>query len=118
MEPFSKEEGVKHDDIKPPLGLLSTYALTETAKVLAFGAEKYAEDNWRQGLSYRRLVSAALRHILAFNEGQDEDPETELPHLAHAMCMIMFALELSATNPDLDDRYKHQGEIPWLDSLQ
>lgn len=98
--------GVKHDDEKPRMALLSTYALTETAKVLNYGAEKYGADNWRAGISARRLISAALRHILAFNDGEDNDPETGLSHLAHAMCMIMFELESHVTHPELDDRYK------------
>ena len=98
--------GIKHDDDKPRMALLSTYALTETAKVLNYGAQKYGADNWRAGISARRLISAALRHILAFNDGEDNDPETGLSHLAHAMCMIMFELESHVTHPELDDRYK------------
>ena len=97
--------GIKYDDDKPRMALLSTYALIETAKVLNYGAQKYGDDNWRGGISARRLISAALRHILAFNDGEDNDPETGLSHLAHAMCMLMFELESSVTHPELDDRY-------------
>lgn len=101
-----KELGVKQDAEKPPLALLSTFALLETGKVLQYGAAKYGPDNWRKGLAWRRLTSAALRHILAFNEGEDLDPETSLSHLAHAMCMIMFVLESTQTHPELDDRWR------------
>ena len=104
--------GIKYDEEKPRLALLSTYALTETAKVLNYGAEKYGDDNWREGISARRLISAALRHILAYNDGEDNDLETGLSHLAHAMCMIMFELESHVTHPELDDRHSFHPAPP------
>ena len=97
---------VKHDSEKPPLALLSTYALTETARVLEYGAAEYGADNWRSSFAYRRLLSAALRHLFAFSDGEDDDPESGLSHLAHALCMVSFLLENTQTHPELDDRYK------------
>lgn len=99
--------GTKYDQGKPPLALLSKIALLEVGRVLAHGAEKYAADNWRGGLGHRRLISAALRHILAWNEGEDLDEETGLSHLAHAMCCLMFAIEEHALRPEYDDRWYH-----------
>ncbi len=98
--------GVKHDSGKEPLSLLSRVWLLGVARVLDFGARKYASHNWRGGLERSRLISAALRHLLAYNEGEDNDPETGLSHLDHASCCLMFARELHETRPDLDDRYK------------
>lgn len=97
---------LKFDQDKLPLHLLSTEAMNQTAAVLAFGAQKYAEHNWRNGFAWSRPLSAALRHITAFNAGEDTDPESGLSHLAHAACCIMFLLEFEKTHPNLDDRYK------------
>lgn len=97
---------IKYDDGKVPLNLLSREALEQTAKVLAFGAEKYAEHNWRRGFAWSRPMAAAMRHLQAFNDGEDKDPESGLSHLAHAMCCIMFLLEFEKTHQELDDRYK------------
>jgi hypothetical protein len=97
---------VKHDADKLPMHLLSTEALEQIAAVLQFGAEKYAAHNWRKGFVWSRPLSAALRHLLAFNAGEDRDPESNLSHLAHAACCIMFLLEFEKTRPELDDRYK------------
>ena len=97
---------IKHDQDKLPLHLLSTEAMNQTAAVLAFGAQKYAEHNWRNGFAWSRPLSAAMRHITAFNDGEDRDPESGLSHLAHAACCIMFLLEFEKTHPHLDDRYK------------
>jgi hypothetical protein len=97
---------LKFDDGKLPLHLLSTEAMNQTAAVLAFGAQKYAEHNWRKGFVWSRPLSAAMRHITAFNAGEDKDPESGLSHLAHAACCIMFLLEFEKTHKELDDRYK------------
>jgi hypothetical protein len=101
-----KGSALKFDTDKLPLHLLSTEAMNQTAAVLKFGAEKYAEHNWRKGFAWSRPLSAAMRHITAFNAGEDKDPESGLSHLAHAACCIMFLLEFEKTRPELDDRYK------------
>jgi hypothetical protein len=97
---------VKHDDNKPPMNLLSREALEQTAMVMAFGKEKYAAHNWRGGFAWSRPLSAAMRHLMAFNDGEDKDPESGLSHLAHAACCIMFLLEFEKTHKHLDDRFK------------
>jgi hypothetical protein len=104
---FDKLTGIKHDGEKVRLDLLSTQWLNGVGQVLTFGAKKYAAHNWRGGLAHSRTLGAALRHILAFNSGEDLDPETGLSHLHHASCCLMFASELHATKQKLvDDRYK------------
>ena len=97
---------LKFDDDKLPVNLLSSEALLQTAAVLKFGADKYSEHNWRQGFAWSRPLAAAMRHIMAFNDGEDKDLESGLSHLAHAMCCIMFLLEFEKTHRELDDRYK------------
>jgi hypothetical protein len=99
------EAGVKLDADKTSMSLLDSYALEQIALVLEFGAGKYERHNWRGGIRFSRLIDAALRHLLAFNNGEDNDPESGLPHLAHAGCCIMFALWMSKHRRDLDDRY-------------
>ena len=74
--------------------------------MLKFGADKYHAHNWRDGFAWSRPLAAAMRHIMAFNDGEDKDPESGLSHLAHAACCIMFLLEFEKTHPELDDRYK------------
>lgn len=97
---------MKFDDAKLPVNLLSTEALLQTAAVLKFGADKYHAHNWRDGFAWSRPLAAAMRHIMAYNDGEDKDPESGLSHLAHAACCIMFLLEFEKTHPELDDRYK------------
>jgi len=103
---YATAKAIKYDGDKLPMHLLSTEALSQVAAVLQFGAEKYDAHNWRKGFIWSRTISAALRHMLAFNAGEDRDPESNLSHVAHAMCCLMFLLEFEKTHPELDDRYK------------
>lgn len=101
-------EGIKHDDGKPRMSLLSSMWLEGVTNVLNFGAKKYAAHNWRKGIARSRLLDAAFRHINAYNGGEDFDSESGLLHLYHASCCLMFASELHFTHPSLDDRYNRQ----------
>lgn len=98
--------GHKADDGKVPMELLSPIALESCAKVLGFGAKKYAAHNWRKGIAHSRITGAILRHLFAYLSGEDLDPESGLPHVDHLLCEAMFLSELVRTRPDLDDRYK------------
>lgn len=101
-----KKGAVKADANKPPTHLLSNIAAKRTARVMGFGAQKYAEHNWRKGMKWSRLLRAARDHISDFIDGEDLDPESGLCHLDHAACCIMFLQEYLTTYPELDDRYK------------
>ncbi len=101
-----QEQGIKHDGEKLPLQLLDPLALEGVAAVLAFGARKYAAENWRGGISYKRLLGAILRHTFAIIRGEDNDPESGLPHVDHLGCTVMFLSWHMKVRPDLDDRWK------------
>lgn len=98
--------GLKHDSAKVPVQLLPVRPLVEVGQVLAFGAEKYGRENWCGGMEASRLYGAALRHMFAWWSGQDTDPETGLPHTAHALCCLLFLSDLRHTRPEgwQDDR--------------
>lgn len=85
-------EGVKHDQDKNRLDLVDPILIEETAKVLTFGAKKYEEYNWAKGILFSRVYRAALGHILAWWQSEEDDPESGLSHLAHPSCCIMFLL--------------------------
>ena len=87
--------GRKFDGGKLQYGLVPPLALRETVKVLTFGAEKYEPDNWKRVPDpNRRYFDAAQRHLWAYKEGEVNDPESGVSHLAHALCCIMFMLDL------------------------
>lgn len=97
--------GVKHDQEKPDMSLLSSVAMVKIAEVMTHGKRKYSANNWRGGLSWTRVLAAAFRHLYSYLGGEDKDPETGYSHLAHASCCLMFLLEYEQTHKELDDRY-------------
>ena len=93
--PSHYNNGTKHDEHKPRMHLIPPKALLEVGMVLTEGAKKYGDHNWKQLDSLQeRYTSAALRHMMAHMAGETYDDETNLSHLAHAICCLMFKLEI------------------------
>lgn len=101
---------LKFDQEKPRMDLLSRVALEGCAWVLTFGARKYADNNWRKGFKWSRLIGAAMRHLTAIMDGEDTDPESGLPHVDHLACCVMFLSEHQKKNLGEDDRWKYSNE--------
>lgn len=90
--------GAKYDSGKLLVSALfrgCAVGLEAVAEVLTFGAKKYAEDSWKTvPNAIKRYENALGRHFLAFNKGEEFDPETGLPHLAHIATNALFLIEL------------------------
>jgi hypothetical protein len=86
------------------MDLLPPRPLVEIAQVLTDGAARYGEYNWTKGLKFSRLKAAMERHLLAWWAGEDLDPDSGKPHLAHLGCELLFAMDLRHTMPEMDDR--------------
>lgn len=99
-----KQEGVKLDAGKPRYELLAPESLEGTARVLTFGATKYADRNWEKGMNWSRVFGALMRHLWAWWRGEEKDPETGESHLHHAACCIMFLQAYEARKAGEDDR--------------
>lgn len=90
--------GLKFDGDKPRMDLLldgCPLALLRISDVLTFGAKKYEAHSWHTVAEGKtRYKAALLRHMTAHAQGEVNDPESGLPHLAHAACCSLFILEL------------------------
>lgn len=86
------DEGRKDDDDKQRWDLVPYDALGQIVNVLTFGARKYDPRNWEKGIRYGRVFAALQRHLTAWWEGEDMDPESKQHHLAHAGCCLLFLL--------------------------
>jgi hypothetical protein len=94
--------GLKYDNGKIRVDLLPVRALLEVGKVVTFGAAKYEENNWQNVRPCRRYYAAALRHLWARALGERIDPESGLPHLAHAACCVLFLLSGEVGHDPID----------------
>lgn len=78
-------------------------AISKVVEVGTFGALKYSRNGWmyvENGLE--RYEDALYRHLLADLNGETLDPETKLPHLAHAAWNILAIIELREKNRPID----------------
>jgi len=103
-EQQKNKEAIKFDQGKPDLSHVSLELMEQVARVREFGARKYSRGNWLKGFKYNRSIAAALRHIMAFKEGEDLDPESGLSHIAHSLCCLEHLLNDIKNHPENDDR--------------
>jgi hypothetical protein len=90
---------------KPPLRLVPASAIIYISKVMGLGAVKYGPYNWRENRVRRTIyLEAAMRHILQALDGEDLDPESGVPHEAHAAACMAIVLDALATGNLIDDR--------------
>jgi hypothetical protein len=69
------------------------------------GALKYGRSNWRPGSAKASVyVDATMRHLLAWFEGEDNMPDSGLPHLAGALASIAIIVDAQAAGVLEDDR--------------
>jgi hypothetical protein len=101
-------EGKKNDSGKAPIHFLTREFIEGVAQAQAFGAKKYGDYNFCNGLAYTRLLDAAMRHLIAFTWGEDNDNESGESHLSHAAANINMLMYTIKHHPDKDDRYKEQ----------
>ena len=85
--------------------LLSTQMMFRLARHYEAGAIKYTDRNWEKGMSFSIYVDAAMRHLLKYIAGwNDED------HLAAAIWNLAALMFQEERNPDLDDLPERQRE--------
>lgn len=104
MTQQKQEPAWKQDGGKPRMDLIAPEFLFGTAEVLKFGASKYAERNWEQGMSWGRVFGALMRHLWKWWGGEAKDAETGFSHLWHACACLMFLVAYEERNAGTDDR--------------
>lgn len=103
---IEEPKGLKYDSNKPPLAYIPIAALWAEGEAFAYGAKKYDAWNYKNGIAVTRTLSAAMRHIGQFLEGEDNDKESGAHHLGSARANLAMALHTLANHPNLDDRFK------------
>lgn len=80
-------------------------ALDEILRSYHYGAEKYSPHNWRRGYKWSLSFDALMRHLTAWWEGEDKDPESGHHHLAHAGWHVLALLWFQLNAKGTDDRF-------------
>ena len=87
------------------LGALDPRALRILSEVAGFGGIKYERYNFAKGYKWSLSFDAMQRHLLAFWDGENNDPESGHPHLAHAAWHCLALLTFMERNKGTDDRF-------------
>lgn len=87
-------EFMKFSQSKPRVALVPSTLQLAAARAMTYGAKKYKVDNWRNTPDIECYVSALMRHLFAWNEGEEVDPESGLNHLDHMAANLAFLIEL------------------------
>lgn len=103
---------------KLPLHLWPETATALGCLGLLDGKLKYGRANFRAvDVSASVYVDALRRHIGKWFEGQDNDPDSGLPHLAHALACLAIIVDAQAAGKLHDDRQYPGGYIRMIDEL-
>ncbi len=104
-------------------GKLPLHLWPETATALGSlglldGMLKYGRSNWRvAGVRTSIYIDASKRHLNAYFEGEDNDPDSGLPHLSHALATIAILVDAAAAGKLNDDRMVAGGYRTHMDAL-
>jgi len=101
------------------LHLIPSPGLIATALAMQNGAEKYGPYNWREeGVGASTYVSAALRHIRTWLDGEEDASDSKVHHLGHAAACLMILLDAQAVGNLVDDRPAPAPTGPMLDQVK
>jgi hypothetical protein len=106
VQSTEKGSGARFNGGKPDFSLIPPTTMEDEARVWMYGKQKYAAWNWAKGMPWSVPLACLMRHMAAWQRGEEVDPESGLPHLAHAMCNLRMLTLYSKTYPDGDDRPK------------
>lgn len=92
---------------KVPLGLVPDTTKAYLAVAHLEGDLKYGRVNWRNtGVRTSVYLDACYRHLAKFKNGEWEDPETKVPHLANALACLSILVDAYECGKLNDDRPK------------
>lgn len=92
---------------KPPLSLVPPSALVYTALAMKNGCDKYGRANWRSNSVVATIyIDAALRHMMAWLDGEEVAEDSGVPHLGHALATLAILVDAHEGGNLIDDRPK------------
>lgn len=90
---------------KVPYSTVPCMVIAETALALLEGARKYGRHNYRKaGVRASVYFDATKRHMDAWWEGQDIDPDSTLSHVTKAIASLIVLRDSMLIGNWVDDR--------------
>lgn len=90
---------------KVPLSTVPAPVLLEVGLAMLEGARKYGRHNYRiAGVRASVYYDAVFRHLMAWWEGEDIDPDSGLPHIIKAIACLVVLRDSMILGNWSDDR--------------
>lgn len=90
---------------KVPMNGMPINVLMEVGLVKLHGDLKYGRFNWREaGVRASVYYDAAFRHLAAWYEGEDIDPDSGIHHISHAITGLAVLRDSMLQDNWVDDR--------------
>ena len=105
-------EALRFNEGKPSLAYILQFKnpIKAIARIMEFGATKYADGNWRKGgKPDREYLDSMMRHLTDWVHGKKYDKDSGCSHLGHAIWNLMALHELNHPDEIIDDEvFKRQ----------
>lgn len=90
---------------KAPLSTVPSGVLMELGVAMLEGARKYGRHNFRiSGVRASVYYDAAMRHLMAWWEGEDTDPDSGISHVTKAIATLVVLRDAMGNHKLTDDR--------------
>lgn len=97
---------------KAPMSTVSAVVLAEVGVAMLEGARKYGRHNYRVvGVSSSVYYDAAMRHLMAWWEGQDIDPDSGMSHITKCITSLVVLRDAMIQGKLTDDRAPSSAEF-------
>lgn len=91
--------------MKSPMSVIPGPVMQELGLALMEGARKYGRHNYRvAGVRGSVYYDATMRHLIAWWEGQDTDPDSGLSHITKAIASLVVLRDAMINDMVTDDR--------------
>lgn len=103
---------------KTPFSTVSAQVVAEVGVAMLEGALKYGRHNYRAaGVRASVYYDAFMRHMTAWYEGQDIDPESGLSHVTKAIAGLTVLRDSMMNGNWVDDRPPAVVDQEWVQKL-
>lgn len=117
LSDFEYKDGNPKDSVgtkKAPMSCVPSGPLMEMAVGMQEGARKYGRHNYRAyGIRASVYYDATMRHLMAWWEGEDQDPDSGMSHITKAMTSLCVLRDAQINDMWTDDR-PPESHYGWL----
>lgn len=104
--------------LKAPIHTVPLPVLLEVGVAMLEGARKYGPFNWRdEAISASVYLDAAFRHLSAWYEGEDIDPDSGVHHVTKAIAGLVILRDAIQHGSCDDDRPANHRGVGWQREL-